>query len=212
MVARVPVRPIEIEPAAGALPAEVRAFLADADARIDTFFEQRRHLEKIGFYPSDYELGYRMLKALRTDERQVMCEWGSGFGVVAGLAAMLGYDATAIEIDARLNVLARAFLADHELDVRLLEGSFIPEDYARTERLSDLETITVMTGADVYGDSDVEVEDFEIVFAYPWPNEEPQYCDMFDRFADYGAVLVTYSLSEGMRVYRKVGEDEPEGA
>jgi len=208
----VPVQSIEIEPDPRALPSDVVRFLADADQRIDVFFEQGRHLKKMGFFPSDYEMGYRMLRALRGDGAPPrMCEWGSGFAVIAGLAAILGYDVHAVEIDPRLNVAARSLLSDHDLRIDLLEGSFIPDDYARTEKISDLDTVTVMTGGEVWRDSDLEIEDFDVIFAYPWPSEEEQYCDIFGRFADYGAVLVTYSMTEGMRSYRKVASRPPEG-
>lgn len=203
-----PVTLFELEPTPAPLPPDIAAFLADADARIDAFFEQRRHLKKFGFYPSDYEMGYRMLRALRgVTDPQRMCEWGSGFAVVAGLGALLGYEAWAIEIDPRLNVVARELLGDYQLKVEIVEGSFIPDEYARTEKISDLDTVTDLTGGDVYGDIDLEIEDFDVIFAYPWPTEEQQYCDLFGQFADYGAVMVTYSMTEGMRTYRKVSDD-----
>lgn len=202
----VPLVSLEIEPVPGTLPAEVTAFLADADARIDVYFEQRGHLRLSGFFPSDYELGYRTLHGLlRLDgEARRMCEWGSGFGVVAGLALLLGYEAHGIEIDPGLVALSRRLLEDHGLDARIQQGSFIREDYARAEQISDLETTTVLSGAEAYGEMDLGIEDFDVIFAYPWPSEEEQYCDLFLCFADYGAVLLTYSMTEGMRAYRKV--------
>ena len=202
-----PLATFEIEPVAGALPTDVAAFLADADARIDVYFEQRRHDRRIGFFPSDYELSYRTLSAsLRLDgEARRLCEWGSGFGVVAGLGVLLGYEAHGIEIDPALVAISRRLLEDHDLDAQILQGSFIPEDYARAEQISDLETVTVLSGAEAYGDMDLEIEDFDVIFAYPWPTEEEQYCDLFRRYADYGAVLLTYSMTEGIRAYRKVG-------
>ena len=59
--------------------------------------------------------------------------------------------------------------------------------------------------SEAYRDMDLEIEDFDVIFAYPWPTEEEQYCELFRCFADYGAVLITYSMTEGMRAYRKVG-------
>ena len=200
----VPLTTFEIEPAVGALPAEVVAFLEDAETRIDVYFEHRRKDRGIGFFPSDYELGYRTLSALRKDgERRRLCEWGSGFGVVVGLGVFLGYEAHGIEIDPELVEISRRLLADHGLDAQILQGSFIAEDYARAEQISGVETVTILSGADAYGDMDLEIDDFDVIFAYPWPTEEEQYCDLFLTFADYGAVLVTYSMIEGMRAYRK---------
>lgn len=202
-----PVVPLEIEPVLGPLPPDVAGFLADADARIDVFFEERKRERRLGFFPSDYELAFRTLSAVRVLDRDArrLCEWGSGFGVVAGLGVLLGYEAHGIEINSDLISASRRLLGDHDLDAVILEGSFIPEDYARTERMSTFETMTVLSGAEVYADADIDIDDFDVIFAYPWPDEEPQYCDLFDQFADYGAVLLTYSMLEGMRVYRKVG-------
>ena len=202
----VPLTTFEIEPAAGALPPEVIAFLEEADTRIDVYFEHRKKDRRIGFFPSDYELVYRTLSALRGDgEPRRLCEWGSGFGVVAGLGVLLGYEAHGIEIDPELVEISRNLLGDHGLDAQILQGSFIAEDYARAEQISGVETVTILSGEDVYGDMDLEIDDFDVIFAYPWPTEEEQYCDLFLTFADYGAVLLTYSMIEGMRAYRKDG-------
>lgn len=197
----------ELDPVPGALPEDVTAFLTDANERIDEYCGKQSHLRRTGFFPSDYELGYRTLDALLrldTDARQ-LGEWGSGFGVIAGLGALLGYRAHGIEIDPELVEISRRLLADHDLEVEIREGNFIPDDFSRTEDIWDVETATVLSGAEAYGDMDLEIEDFDVIFAYPWPTEEEQYCDLFEHFADYGAVLLTFSKMEGMRAYRKVG-------
>jgi len=201
-------QPTEIEPASGPLPDRVVAFLADAEARIDRYYERPGHVPGRGFIPSDYQLGYRSLVAVQRahpDARR-FCEWGSGFGVVTGLAAMLEFESHGIEVDAELISAARSLLADHGLDADIVHGSFIPEQYANTERLSDHETRTVLHHEEAYHHMDLAIDDFEVVFAYPWPGEEVQYCELFDRFADYNALLLTYSRSEAMRAYRKVGD------
>ncbi len=203
-----PLASLTIEPATGELPARVAAFLDDAETRIDEFFELRRHVKRLGFFPSDYVLVYRTLASLmaQDSDARVLCEWGSGFGVVAGLAAMLGYDVHGIEINPDLVAESRVLLEDHELNARILHGTFVPDDYANNARLQDHETTTVFSGASADDEVDVDIDEFDIIFAYPWPTEEDQYCDMFAKFADYHAILVTYSGIEGMRVYRKVGE------
>lgn len=197
----------EIEPVSGALPADVTAFLADADARIDLYCGSRSHLRRTGFFPSDYEQVHRTLGALLqldTDARQ-LGEWGSGFGVVAGLGVLLGYEACGIEIDPELVEISRGLLEDHDLDARIMQGNFIPEAYATADDSWDADSATVLSGAEAYADMDLEIKDFDVIFAYPWPTEEEQYCDLFEHFADYGAVLLTFSMMEGMRAYRKVG-------
>jgi hypothetical protein len=202
----VPLFPFELAPSPEPLPADVVAFLAGARRRIDAFFQAPGHLSGIGFIPSDYELVWRALRSFVEESPvRTFCEWGSGFGVVTGLAAMLGCDAHGIEVDGQLVAAARELLAAHRLQASFAHGSLVPDDYEPGTELADLETRTVLTAAAAYGDMALDLDDFELIFAYPGPTEEQLYCDLFLRFADYGAVLLTYSRTEGMRGYRKVG-------
>src|SRR5947208_2272141 len=82
------------------LPADVRAFLREADRRIQRF---RRDGRVPAFVPSDYVRVYGTLRALAEADLapgRLFCEWGSGFGVAACLAALLDFDACGIEIEA----------------------------------------------------------------------------------------------------------------
>src|SRR2546423_1671474 len=54
------------------------------------------------------------------------CEWGSGFGVVTCLAAMIGFDACGIEIEPDLVAAARRLAADFDLSAEFVCGSFVP--------------------------------------------------------------------------------------
>lgn len=195
----------DIEPVLEPLPSEVEAFLADADARIDDFFDRRRNNRRVDFYPSDYPLVYSVLRALRqrNDQARRFCEWGSGFGVVAGLGALLGYEAYGIEINPWLVAASKDLHAKHNLELKILEGSFIPEEYARNETFSNGETNTILSGSGVYDGVDVDIEDFDVIFAFPWPDEEEMYRDLFARYADNGAVLITYHSIEQIRAYYK---------
>jgi len=203
---QVPLAPFDITPSPAPLPAAVVTFLAAGKVRLDAFFAAPQHQTGIGFIPSDHEAVYRTLAAFRQTEPAArrFCEWGSGFGVIAGLAAWLGFDVHGIEIDPALVTASRQLLAEHELHAVIAPGSFIPEDDAASEAHADLETRTVLGAADGYAELGRDLDDFEVVFAYPWPTEEELYCELFRRRADYGAVLLTYSRTEGMRAYRKV--------
>src|SRR5437879_5872070 len=91
---------VPIDPAS--IPADVRSFLREADRRIDRF---QRDCHVPGFVPCDFTRVYGELRSLTTSELtpgNLFCEWGSGFGVVACLAAMLEYDAYGIEIEGEL--------------------------------------------------------------------------------------------------------------
>ena len=188
------------------LPAAARAFLADARRQIKLFWRQPQRARAAPFVPSDYEAVYRALAALQRDHDVGgrLCEWGSGFGVVAGLGAMLGFDAHGIEIDGELVAASQQLLLRHRLPAVIAQGSFVPAGDATFEQSADMEGRTVAGGPSAYADLELDVDDFELVFAYPWPTEVDLFRRLFARHADHGAVLLLWSGTEGMRAWRKV--------
>src|SRR5262249_14444713 len=108
-----------------AVPGDVRSFLREANRRIAQF---QLHGRIPGFVPSDFERTYAVLRALAADRPHGnrFCEWGSGFGVVACLAAMLDFDTCGIEIEGELVDAAQQLAGDFGLPVEFIPGSFIP--------------------------------------------------------------------------------------
>jgi hypothetical protein len=60
------------------------------------------------------------------------------------------------------------------------------------------------TGPDGYDELDAEPDEFDVVFAYPWPGEEQVIFDLFEESAAVGSLLLTYHGQEGLRLQRKV--------
>ncbi len=88
-----PLVDIEIAINGSVLPDDVVAFLREADLRVSQFVSNSP-IRVTGFVPSDFETVYRALRAIteaKLAPGNSLCEWGSGFGVVASLAAMLGF-------------------------------------------------------------------------------------------------------------------------
>ena len=193
--------PIESAP----LPDEVAAFLAEADARIERFAQQA---SVHAFIPSDYVLVYDVLCALAdryAAPGNAFCEWGCGMGVVAALATMLSYDACGIEINGDLVDEARALAEDFDLPIEFVCGNLIPTGGDRHADAASTEMAWLeMGGPDAYEELGLDIDDFDLVFAYPWPGEEQVIDDLFEHYAAVGAVLVTYHGVEGVRVQRKV--------
>jgi hypothetical protein len=194
---------LSINPAA--LPADVRSFLREADRRIERF-NQEAHIP--GFVPSDYATAYSAIHALAADgiaPGNLFCEWGSGFGVVACLAAMVGFDACGIEIESELVDSARQLADDFAVPVEFLRGSFIPEGSNVSVDANDGFAWLTIDESGSHEELGLDPADFDVVFAYPWPDEECVVASLFERHAAVGALLLTYHGGETLRVRRKVG-------
>jgi hypothetical protein len=185
------------------VPRDVRAFLREAERRIEQFQTTGR---SHGFVPSDYAGAYGVLTAVAAANLAPgsrFCEWGSGFGVVACLAAMAGFDACGIEIEADLVDAARRLADDFDLPVQFARDSFIPAGgEACVDAGGAFAWLTTDTGG-AEEELDLAPDDFDVIFAYPWPDEERVTADLFRRYAAVGALLVTYHGGEGFRLRRK---------
>lgn len=89
------------------------------------FVEEGRRIAKqvscFDFVPSNYELAWSTLDAL---PRGRFCEWGSGLGIVTGLAELLGFDAYGIETDADLCRQSRQLFESHGLKAPIYQGDY----------------------------------------------------------------------------------------
>lgn len=193
-----------VQPGIITLPPEVRRFLGEADLRIERF---QRDSSVPGFVPSDYRRAYGVLARLAESSLAPgdrLCEWGSGFGVVACLAAMVGFDACGIEIDGDLVREARELADDFDLSVEFIRGSFIPRGGEKL--VGDSSSYNWLTTDGEDHDADLGgPADFDVIFAYPWPDEEKTVARLFDAYARNGAILVTHHGGDEFQVRRKTG-------
>jgi hypothetical protein len=204
---------IDISINGSVLPDDVVAFLREADLRISQFV-RNSPIRVTGFVPSDFVTVYHSLRAITEANLAPgtsLCEWGSGFGVVASLAAMLGFRACGIETERGLVDASRKLADDFGLPVEFVHGSFIPsgaeadveEAYADTSA----EYFWLVTDADdAYDELGLDPHDFDVVFAYPWPGEEFLIEGLFEKYAAEEALLLTYNKYNSVRIRRKVGE------
>lgn len=186
------------------LPVEAVRLIREAERRIDRFQSECR---VPAFVPCDYAAAFQVLQALSDGvliRGRRFCEWGSGFGVVVGLAALLEFDACGIEIEEALVTEARQLVDDFELSAEFVHGSFVPRGAEDRVHFSGTYSWLTTEGDHAYDDLDLEVSDLDVVFAYPWPDEEGVVCDLFDRYAGAGAILATYHSSGEFRLKRKM--------
>jgi hypothetical protein len=186
---------------AAEVPGDVRRFLQEADRRIEEFLSARTIP---GFVPSDFTRAYAVLRALAAQDvgaGNLFCEWGSGFGVVACLAAMLDFDAWGIEIEGQLVDAARQLAKDFDLPVEFIHGSFIPS--GSDDCLGSGKEFAWMTTDAANAGEEMDPAAFDVVFAYPWPDEEAVVAALFERHSSPGAILATYHGGEELRLRRK---------
>ena len=208
-----PLVDVEFSVNASVLPDDVVAFLREADLRVDHFV--RNHSIRItGFVPSDFTTVYHALRTITETHLapgNSFCEWGSGFGVVASLAAMLEMSVCGIEIERDLVDASRRLADDFGLPVEFVQGSFIPlggeADAEEACVDNGSEAFWLVTDADeAYEELGLDPDDFDVVFAYPWPGEEYLIEDLFEKYAAEEALLLTYNQYDSVRLQRKVGK------
>ena len=154
------------------------------------------------FMPSDYERVLRALLSLRRPGLRFL-EWGSATGVITIMADLLGFEAYGIEIDAELVATARDLAERSESDARFAVGSFLPDGYEWKPDSGDGRLGTIGRGASGYPELGRGLEDFDLVFAFPWEGETPIMHDLMQRRAGSGASLLLYHSKEGIQVYRR---------
>ena len=154
-------------------PNDVAEFLEEADLRIKAFVEERK-IRISGFVPSDFEPVFHALEAVVENDLaagDVFCEWGSGFGIVTMMAALHDFTSFGIEVESELVDRARTLAGDLDIPVEFSQGSFIPPGGHRLiqyqEDVAHIETDTPSG----YEEFDLEIADFDLFFAFPWPGE-----------------------------------------
>ena len=123
------------------------------------------------------------------------------------LASKLGFDAVGIEIDERLVTAADRFADQFGVNVEFAHGSFLPPgvDEIVDEAFADHEgEISLFAHSDdAYEQLGRELADFDVVFAFDWPNDEHLVATIFEQFACTGAILLSYHETEGYQIRRK---------
>lgn len=192
------------------IPGDVQRFVDDAESRVRDLMDARADLPLPGFVPSDFASVYRGLRAMTEHHLapgDAFLEWGSGYGVVAMLASLLDYDAAGIEVHRELIDAAESLAEEYELPTVFIHGSFIPDDHqAVADIATDFEVIDTDAPA-AYGELGRAIDDFDVIFAFPWPGEEQTITQLFAATAAEGALLMTYHGLDDLRLRRKVAPD-----
>ena len=183
---------------------EAEQLIREAETRIGQFTRTRRPRID-NFVVCDFRLVHSALRWI-VDQNllcgESFCEWGSGFGVVTLLASLQGLSASGIEVEPSLVEQSELLSGDQGIEARFACGSFIPSDGAQYARFGeDIDHIETDSPG-VYDDWDQEIADFDLFFAFPWPGEHHFWEMIFDRYANDGALVLTYQGIEQLRLQR----------
>ncbi|MEM7261125.1 MAG: hypothetical protein AAF488_03980 [Planctomycetota bacterium] len=163
-----------------------------------------------GFVSSDLDAVRGTLVALLESSEldgRVFCEWGSAMGGVAGVAAAVGFEAYGIELQSALVDGARAVTSEFGWNATFAVGTFVPES-AREWTLSSEYVWWDDRLPPGYEELGIDLDDCDVVYAYPWPGEEEVVDAIFTAEAHERAILVTNHGSSGFRWARRAADGD----
>lgn len=175
-------------------------------SRIERFQDCWDQHHAAQFVAADYELVCQSIGWIGDYQPTIgrrFLEWGCGFATVACVAADLGWNAHAIEAHPDLITQARQTIESWPARVELFAGNFLPPGADQLALDSTLPSLG-HAGQSAYVAWELDLDDFSLVYSYPWPGEDEFHEDVFDRFAAVGAILMMFVGPNEMRAWRKV--------
>jgi hypothetical protein len=187
------------------VPEEIlQRLFAAGDARWQAFRERRGETYH-AFVPADYRSVAAVLEQLRPQADSFL-ELGSGVGVIAITAARLGYDAAGIEVDPWLVGAAEDLAAEFHAPATFANGTFVPESFQETVDRHETEIPTIADGVPAYAELGRQLDDFDLVYAFPWPGTEELFFELVRDHGRPGALFLTFGATEGCRIWRDGAE------
>ena len=180
-----------------------QSLIKEADWRVEQFTKNHRpridNFVICDFPLVDAALAWIVEQNLLAGES--FCEWGCGAGVVTMLAAMHQLNAHGIEVEPALIELASQLAEDFDINAEFVLGSFIPQgtDIDYFAQIDHVET----DSPEAYDELGLDIADFDLIFAFPWPGEHDFFEHLFENHASTGALLLTYQGIERLRLQRK---------
>jgi hypothetical protein len=181
------------------LDARLRALCQEGWEIWDRFDSQVRRRAFHPFVAADYRVVLEALIPLRQPGLKFL-EWGSATGVITIMADLLGFDAYGIELDGDLVDQARELARATGSGATFTAGSFSPTGYRWRDRSGDERLGTIGHGASGYLQLGMPLEDFDVVFGYPWPGEEPMMLDLMGAYGRADARFLVHGTG-GVKVY-----------
>ncbi len=152
------------------------------------------------FVAADYHVVQEALIKLRAPGLRFL-ELGSATGVITIMADLLGYEACGIELDADLVRIARDLAARSGSAARFVAGSFLPSGFVLREG-EDPRLGTIGEAASAYPALGRTLDDFDVVFGFPWDGEESTMLELMRMWGSTESRLLLHSVARGVEVYR----------
>lgn len=179
-----------------ALHAEFQSLWRDARA----LWDKHENSRAFGAYVSaDYEKVFEALTKLQ-GRATTFLEWGSGLGVVAIMASRMGFESYGIEAEDTLVEFSRTLSQSYRSEARFAQGSFIPDEFDLNPSEGDDVVRTAIDMPSGYHELDMELRDFDLVYAYPWPDEHHLYYNILREHGRSGALYLSFDVREGMQL------------
>ncbi len=148
---------------------------------------------------ADYGEVFHALKSL-VGKADTFLEFGSGLGIVTMMADHLGFKSHGIEAKASLVSMAEEYAREYAPQATFAAGSFIPDEFSWDPSSGDESVRTFVDVPSAYAELDMELEDFDLIYAYPWPTEHSLYQNILTQYARKGAIYLTYDAQEGINI------------
>ncbi|MBL0171007.1 MAG: hypothetical protein IPP90_09795 [Gemmatimonadaceae bacterium] len=185
----------------GALTSRLEALIEEGWALWERFDSDVRDREFHSFVAADYDAVLAVLLAQRGPSLRFL-ELGSATGVITIMADLLGYEAYGIELDSGLARRARKLAEQFDSRARFVIGSFLPTGYRWQPKPSDGTIETLGTGLSGYLELGFALDDFDVVFGFPWGGEDSMMLDLMKGYGRPNALLLLYNVDDGVVAYR----------
>lgn len=185
---------------------------SELDGRLDRLFEEaavvwkrfdleRRQHAFHPFMPAQYGPVLDTLLLLRRPGLRFL-ELGSATGIITIMADLLGFEACGIELDEELVEIARDLARRHDSAATFAAASYLPAGYQYVAPCGDTRLGTIGDGPPGYTELGLELADFDVVFGFPWPGEEPVLHDLMAQHGNPNAILLVNGAPTGVKLYR----------
>ncbi len=190
------------------LPSELSQWVQFGGQEVRDFWDRHPELRNTEWVECDYSEVAAALVGLQLSHparQKTFLELGCGFGVVAGTASLLGFEAVGIESERFLVEEAIRIAAVYGIkSAEFWEGNFLPTGAAQFAEEEDPRVALKSEAESAYAKYGREIAEFGTIFAYPWPGEEHFLKSVFRHYAAAGARLVLYRGPFQIEIYEKL--------